>query len=791
MDDEKKLPKKPPSISAPLKNLFSAKEATLPPGQTLLLRRLLCGMKHLALSFLLAGGEILGAVPFAFAFVASTRTDLLFALVGAVIRGLFFGKNALPFILSIGAIALSRTALAVFGRNETAPTDPPVQEGPAVQIILACAGALASSVTALISSGFSTDAFFSLLVSLALQPLLVLGYRAAFDPDFAFSPRSEGGQLLLALTIVIAAGSIPFPAFSLDIALAFFLTLVVAEKGGALRAGAYGMLFGTVCSPSLAPVIGIAGILCGILAKKNRVRGALVSLGLAIFLYLRTSGLTLLSPAPDLLLGTLVYLLLTRLPQMPTIFVFSSSPSLPGGILTSASLARQEREDRETRIAAMSDAISSLSGVFYQLSNRMKKPAGAEVRVMIEGCMRKKCLTCPKTTLCWVREQTSTEGALTKMTAALCKEGILSLSDVPEYLTQRCHAMQRIITEINESHIDALENAARLDKLEVISFDYRAMAKLLAAATRSHAVEHEIDPKKTKQLAHIADAIGLKRDCLSVSGKRRIKIVAGGVRPDKISLSPREIKEAFENALDITLTSPRFDLEEEYVTMSLDRCRKFRVDCATLTDRKQGETLSGDTSLSFEGKEDDTYLLISDGMGSGSDAALTSRLTSIFLRSMLSAGNDRRTSLEMLNNFIRAKNLECFATLDLLCIDLLSGEGCFVKSGAAPSFILRDGRLFRIASATLPIGITREIRCEEVRFDLRHGDLVVMLSDGILGEEAENDAIGGLWLCDLLTYESDERDTPQVLAEKIMLKSTKITGQRDDRTILVARIVAL
>lgn len=98
---------------------------------------------------------------------------------------------------------------------------------------------------------------------------------------------------------------------------------------------------------------------------------------------------------------------------------------------------------------------------------------------------------------------------------------------------------------------------------------------------------------------------------------------------------------------------------------------------------------------------------------------------------MLSSGNRKSIVLKMLNNFIRNKNLECFATVDLLEIDLLSGEAGFVKSGAAASYVIRGGKLFKIASDSLPIGITREITAEDIRFTLLPGDLVVMISDGV------------------------------------------------------------
>ena len=93
----------------------------------------------------------------------------------------------------------------------------------------------------------------------------------------------------------------------------------------------------------------------------------------------------------------------------------------------------------------------------------------------------------------------------------------------------------------------------------------------------------------------------------------------------------------------------------------------------------------------FVSRKDYFYALISDGMGTGEDAAFTSELCSVFLEKMLGAGNSIETSLKMLNGFIRSKSRassagECSATVDLLELDLLTGSASFVKSGATCLF---------------------------------------------------------------------------------------------------------
>ena len=195
------------------------------------------------------------------------------------------------------------------------------------------------------------------------------------------------------------------------------------------------------------------------------------------------------------------------------------------------------------------------------------------------------------------------------------------------------------------------------------------------------------------------------------------------------------------------------------------------------------EGVSGDVICSFENREDYFYALISDGMGSGSDAAYASGICGIFLEKMLSAGNSMSSSLKMLNNLMRNKGSEASATIDLLELDLIASRACFVKSGAAPSYVRRGDDLFRIRSKTVPIGILRALDAEQTAFDIKEGDLIIMLSDGIAQTPEE-----APWLVEILS--SCEDSEPRELAERLLERARVENGEGDDMTVGVVRITA-
>ena len=134
----------------------------------------------------------------------------------------------------------------------------------------------------------------------------------------------------------------------------------------------------------------------------------------------------------------------------------------------------------------------------------------------------------------------------------------------------------------------------------------------------------------------------------------------------------------------------------------------------------------------------------------------------MFIEKMLTAGNRADITLRMLNNVIRSENMgcgdECSATVDLLELDLMSGTAAFIKSGAAPTYIAREGTVYKISSRTMPVGIIKDADARITRFDTQKGDIIVMMSDGCC-----HDSEDCPWLVEYLcSYMKQNRKTVTV-----------------------------
>lgn len=328
----------------------------------------------------------------------------------------------------------------------------------------------------------------------------------------------------------------------------------------------------------------------------------------------------------------------------------------------------------------------------------------------------------------------------------------------------------------------ALIAAGNKDGATRAADDYAAFSALLTSAKRREEDEDKEDASLSETAAIILKGAGLHADSVKVSGGRCKRIEATGIAVDRLSLSSEQLKGLLGQILGGKMKQPEFMLGSGKATLYMESAPRYRIECSRTSVCKKGEKLSGDTVNFFSGNGY-FYSLISDGMGSGKEAAVSSRLASVFLEKLLLAGADRYSTLSLLNNYLASRETEVFATVDLLEADLYTGKAVVLKAGAAPSFILREGRCKRLEIATAPTGIIRELTAKQLSFTLKEGDVLVMFSDGICGTGNGEETAKAL-----LTF-SPETSTATI-ASTLLAEAVKRTGKQDDMSICVIKILA-
>ncbi len=127
-----------------------------------------------------------------------------------------------------------------------------------------------------------------------------------------------------------------------------------------------------------------------------------------------------------------------------------------------------------------------------------------------------------------------------------------------------------------------------------------------------------------------------------------------------------------------------------------------------------------------------TYIILADGMGTGSFAAAESKTAITMLESLLYAQVEISTAIEIVNIALNLKGTgQSCVSLDVLRVNLNDGSANIYKAGGAKSIIISSNKTISIYEDSLPVGILKDVKIAEHNFVLNNGDMVAILSDGV------------------------------------------------------------
>lgn len=355
------------------------------------------------------------------------------------------------------------------------------------------------------------------------------------------------------------------------------------------------------------------------------------------------------------------------------------------------------------------------------------------VGLFVEGIHERLCQGCSAYRFCWEEHVQQTYRDVVEVAAVAEREGKLSLDHIPQGLRDRC-------IQIRSFHRTSVE----IFKL----------VRLHHSWSRRFRESQELVPRQLRALAQ------LMRDMAG-------RVEEGDVPPWKAWPTER-------------------------------RPHRLTLRTAVRRRAKGGALVSGDADGQVDLGADRVGLILSDGMGVGEPAARESRAVVRLLRTYMAAGFDEQFAIKAVNAVLLLRSPEeTFATIDLAVLNLGRGEAELVKVGAAPTFIVRgnrpDNRRVTVVRGTgVPAGVFQQVEAEPRRLALQPGDLVVMMTDGVLDawtspEDGDSEMDGAerlaRWLSGLPWSGPDE------VAERLLERSAA-GGVRDDMTVLAALVEA-
>ena len=120
--------------------------------------------------------------------------------------------------------------------------------------------------------------------------------------------------------------------------------------------------------------------------------------------------------------------------------------------------------------------------------------------------------------------------------------------------------------------------------------------------------------------------------------------------------------------------------------------------------------MNGDKGTYFKTDSGVLCVILSDGMGAGSEAAAESDEAVAILERFLRSGVDGAAAMKILNSVMLLRSGEewGFATADMMCVDLFTGEAALYKLGA-----VLDGDLDELIDGLILADETQKQRSEE------------------------------------------------------------------------------
>ncbi len=729
------------------------------------------------LGFLFAGTEFFfNARPFAIALLcasgyAGTVFVYIGALAGAIVSGEALAASVIAYTATLGArIVLSSNADASVSVKG-------FEENLTLRCLIGSLSGFTLALSGVVSSSFSASSIFVMLFMTVSVPIFTAAFRAALGKG-TFSALRDFSVCVLLFVFVYSLRGHAFFGLSFAAVAVSFIVFYTSWANGFLRGTLIGIVCGLAFDPLVAPAFAILGMVSGALRTLGvGISVALSSIITLIALFYTGGTEALVSLFGNILFAAVIFWPLAKGSFLPSFKLFSG---VHEGVEQKYAEEKRRASERG-RLAAMSESFDSLATTFLKMSDRHRHPYTYEIREMCNAVVSKHCRHCPMNVLCWQKDFEENSEMMDAIVEKIRVGGALSRDDLGEKFRKRCRSTERIVSDINTGSAELVENAIKRDKTELFALDYEAMSELLREAVKESDKEFEPDSELAKSASDTLGALGVRSGAFGAWGKRKKTIVASGIDVGTLAVSSAEIRKALCKETGLHLGDPKFVFDGDYVTMTLESRERFTTDSFLVSGKKKDEKESGDVVRTFSSDSKLSYAMICDGMGSGPRAAECAEISALFIEKMLSAGNFKGVTMKMLSNFIRSRGEECHCTVDLFEFDCLSGEGTFLKCGAAASYILRNGNLFKIDASTMPLGITREINAENIKMNLQSGDTVVMMSDGVA--HCLEDA---LWVPEVII--SCSKSSPEETAREIYSRAVREKDHSDDISVAVIKI---
>lgn len=672
----------------------------------------------------------------------------------------------------------------------------------AALVVSLCVGVCSASLINRSPMGFIT-AIFQGVTACLLTLIFTAGLSLISTPARRPALATEE---VLALVVILAgamSGMATITLYGISLRDVFGAVIIVgaALVAGSGLASAIGVTVGLisslsgVLSPALIGTQAFAGLLAGIFKEFGKLgAGVGYLLGYLIF------SLSLAQPVnvPQLLIGGAVGTLIVLV--WPRAHLEKLARTMVG---TSEYKERQAATDQALR-SLTSERLREFGRVFDELAHSFEQIATTAAQTAEERSLDKLmntvagrvCTSCPVYRNCWESGFYRTYKSLLDMLSQIELNGNLVASDLTEEQRKRCVRLNDLLTTINYLYemyrTEHFWQKRVAESRQIVSGQLGGIAQIMTSLASEIRLDVEFQEELEDVIAAELTAHDLGYHQLSAvrTGGRHVEVTVTAEVCPHYDECQRSFAPLVSQLVNQTFGVDRLECgwrnQKQGCRFRLHPMRSFDCRYGVAKAAKAGGLVNGDTHLTKEIKDGKLLTILSDGMGHGPRAAMESRATVSLLDELIEVGFDTDLAVRTVNSILVLRSPEeMFATVDLILIDLHTGDAGFIKIGACPGYVISGGEVGRIKLASLPLGILNNIDVEQSHRVLRSGDVLVMVSDGVLAAQADQKDD---WLVRLLKRNAGLE--PQALADEILARAAESAGGADDMTVVALRLDA-
>ena len=717
--------------------------------------------------------------PFGIGFAAAAPSGSagIITLIGSVFGSLSFGDMfwALKYI---SVVLIVRVSIRIFKGSSIGDTDlfPPA----AAFLATGCIGAVYAADT-----GWALRPTVIYVVETFLAGGSTYFYHVSLSPWSDISEGQYGRQchavssvILISTLLMSLSSAVLFGVLSIGRYAAVVVMMLVIYRGGTGSGCAVATAIGSAMDLSAGAVpfftmsYTFSAMTAGIFSKNGKL----------IFLlsYITANAITvawtwhdsfMLPSLYEAFAASVTFMLLPDSLMGKVSSLFPSTASGYGFL--------KAREYTKDRVELASEAFKML---YDTVKHTCVQGTEDNVSVIFDRASDQVCRSCPRSSKCWQQDYSDTVDIMNNITPLLMKNGSISQGDLPSRFTDSCVRLSQLVMSINSearAYLCRRQFKTRLSENRGAAYDqYNHISAVLHSLSLELGSQVTVEPSLERKLQRYLRGLDISASVAVFrvrGGRLRAEIRGNGILALK---RDSEYLNKLSAVLGVRLCTP--DTDRETDRLVLLEAEPLTVSIGSASLKKDGEQVSGDITSCFRTDEGLLYILLSDGMGSGQEAAWLSSATSSILERFLKAGVSPELTLRILSDLVLLKSDDDIssATVDLLMLDMFTGDMKLFKYGAAPSYIKKGDIVRRIGPGRLsPQPVSMKNAACKLR--LSPESLVVMVSDGVLSS-------GDKWLKAAIAEFQGEN--LKDMAGAIVQKAGEICGKCDDMTALVLQV---